>query len=116
MYYQNLEEQQFQVRRLCHDMANHLQAMSALKAPELREYLGQLIKSPAMECSQRFCENNVVNAVLAAKQQIMEQKEITADFFVVLPADLSVEAVDLCAVFANSLDNSIEACEKLSAE
>lgn len=116
IYFQNLEHQQFQVRRLRHDMANHLQAMSALKEPELRKYLGQLIKSPAIECSQRFCENNVVNAVLAAKQQLMEQKEITADFSVALPADLSVEAVDLCAVFANSLDNAIEACEKLPAD
>lgn len=116
MYYQNLEHQQFQVRRLRHDMANHLQAMSALKEPELREYLGQLIKSPAMECSQRFCENTVVNAVLAAKQQLMEQKEITAEFSVALLADLSVEAVDLCAIFANSLDNAIEACEELSAD
>ncbi len=116
MYYQNLEHQQFQVRRLRHDMANHLQAMSALKEPELREYLGQLIQSPAIECSQRFCENNVVHAVLAAKQQLMEQKEITADYSVALPADLSVEAVDLCAIFSNSLDNAIEACEKLSAD
>lgn len=58
----------------------------------------------------------MVNVVLAAKQQLMEQKEITTDFSVTLPAKLPIETVDLCAVFANSLDNAIEACEKLSAD
>ncbi len=113
VYYQNLEQQQFQVRRLRHDMANHLQAMSAMPEPGLREYLDGLIHSPAMEHTRRFCENSVVNIVLASKEAVMEQKRISADIKVSLPQKLPVQDVDLCAVFANSLDNAIEACEKL---
>lgn len=111
--YQNLEQEQFQVRRLRHDMANHLQTMSALPENELREYLGQLLQSPAMTNSRRFSGNGVINAVLGAKQPIMEQKRIIAEYSVAVPAKLPVDGIDLCAVLANSLDNAIEACDRL---
>ncbi|BAK97921.1 putative two-component histidine kinase [Oscillibacter valericigenes Sjm18-20] len=116
LYYRNLEQEQFQVRRLRHDMANHLQTMSGLSEPEMREYLRSLINSPAMEHAQRFCENNVVNVVLASKMAVMEQSKIDADIEVAVPSEIPVQDVDLCALFANGLDNAIEACEKLSEE
>ncbi len=113
LYYKNLEQEQFQVRRLRHDMANHLQAMSGLSAPEMREYLNNITNSPAMEHARRFCENTVVNIVFASKAAIMEQNKISLDIEISVPSEISVQNVDLCAVFANSLDNAIEACEKL---
>lgn len=111
--YENLEQEQFQVRRLRHDMANHLQTMSALPDEELREYLKQLLQSPAMESSQRYSDNSIINAVLGAKQPLMEQMGIETEISLTVPAKLSMDGVDLCAVFANSLDNAIEACERL---
>lgn len=113
MYYRNLEQEQFQVRRLRHDMANHLQTMSALPELELRKYLNGLINSPAMEHTCAFCENSVVNIVLASKKAVMEQNKISADIEVSVPQKMPVNDAELCAVFANSLDNAIEACEKL---
>ena len=113
MYYQNLEQEQFQVRRLRHDMANHLQAMSALSETELRTYLNELINSPAMNTSQRFCENNVINIVMAAKKTAAEQMNINICAEISAPQELPIKDADLCALFANSLDNAIEACEKL---
>ena len=113
LYYRNLEQEQFQVRRLRHDMANHLQTMSGLPEPEMREYLNNIINSPAMEHVRRFCENNVVNIVLASKASIMEQSKIDVDIEVSVPSEIPVQNVDLSAVFANSLDNAIEACNKL---
>ena len=113
LYYRNLEQEQFQVRRLRHDMANHLQTMSGLPEPEMREYLNNIINSPALEHARRFCENNVVNIVLASKASIMEQSKIDVDIEVSVPSEIPVQNVDLSAVFANSLDNAIEACNKL---
>ncbi|MFD1178116.1 sensor histidine kinase [Paenibacillus puldeungensis] len=111
--YENLEQEQFQVRRLRHDMANHLQTMSSLPDQELREYLGQLLHSPAMGSSYRYSDNSIINAVWGAKQPLMEQMGIETEISVTVPAKLSIDGVDLCAVFANSLDNAIEACERL---
>lgn len=115
LYYQNLEQEQTQVRRLRHDMANHLQALAGLlDTPEqAREYLASLSDKPGLTASRKFCENPVVNTVLAGKLALMEEKQITADFAVALPKELPLSPPDLCALFANALDNAIEACEKL---
>ncbi len=113
MYYQNLEQEQLRVRRLRHDMANHLQTMSALPETELHIYLNELIDSPAMEPTLRFCENNVVNIVIAAKKEVSEQSNIIMEVEMSVPQELPVCNLDLCALFANSLDNAIEACAKL---
>ncbi len=113
MYFRNLEQEQFQVRKLRHDMVNHLQTMSTLPAYEMQEYLHQLIQSPGLKLSRKFCENRVVNAIISAKCMQMEQYEISDDFTLAIPPKLPIENVDLCALFANSLDNAIEACKKL---
>lgn len=113
LYYRNLEQEQLQVRRLRHDMANHLQTMAALQEPELREYLGELVHSPALERGRNFCENRAVNVVLASKKAVMEQNGIEAEIETSVPAKLPLSDAELCALFANSLDNAVEACRKL---
>ncbi|NBH78942.1 ATP-binding protein [Clostridiaceae bacterium] len=115
LYYQNLEQEQTQVRRLRHDMANHLQALSGLlDSPEkARGYLESLMSRPGLTVGKRYCGNTVVNTVLAGKSVLMEEKGIRGDITVVLPEELPLSATDLCALFANALDNAIEACEKL---
>ena len=112
-YYRNLELEQFQVRRLRHDMANHLQTMMALPDIELRKYLEELINSPAMSHSQKYCENNVLNIVMIAKKALSEQKNVNISPEMSVPQEIAIRDADLCALFANSLDNAIEACEKL---
>lgn len=115
LYYQNLEQEQLQVRKLRHDMANHLQALSGLlDTPEkARAYLTSLANRPGLTVSRRFCANPVVNTVLTGKLARMEQAGIIADIQVSLPEALPLEDPDLCALFANALDNAIEACERL---
>lgn len=111
-HYVSLEQNQLQVRRLRHDMANHLSAMAGMDNQRLREYLLQLISTPAIEGGRCFCENDIVNAVLAGKLSVAEQEGIRCEFQVVIPQKLSVSDVDLCAIFSNCLDNAIEACRK----
>lgn len=116
LYYRNLEQEQFQVRRLRHDMANHLQTMAALPEPELQSYIGELIGSSSFSHGKAFCENRVVNIVLSSKAALMEQNKISADMKLFVPQELPLENTDLCALFANSLDNAVEACRKLPEE
>lgn len=112
-YYKNLEQQQLQVRRLRHDMANHLQVMAGLENSSMRDYLNTLIASPALDVTRRFCENDVVNAVLSSKWMIIKDTKIEAEIRIVLPTLKTIADTDLCAIFANALDNAIEACQKL---
>lgn len=110
VYYDQLEQSQLEVRRLRHDLANHLQTMQQLSGDALHRYIDALIDTPAMQPRRRYCENQIVNAVLQNKSARIEQSEIQSSFSVSLPSDLPLQDIDLCALFANGLDNAIEAC------
>lgn len=115
-YYHSIENEQFEVRRLRHDMANHLSVLSALPDDQIRVYLDELVTK--IEESQKlyFCANLTVNAVLAAKSSLMEKDKICFDYKAVIPVEINVQQLDLSALFSNSLDNAIEACLKLPEE
>lgn len=112
-YYESLEQRQTQLRRLRHDMANHLQTLAALPTEEKDAYLSELLDSPALRAPSRWSENRVINAVLSAKAEEMAGDHIRGDLSAPVAALLSFSDVDLCALLANSLDNAIEACRKL---
>ena len=112
VYYQGLRQQETQVRRLRHDLRNHLTAVRGLlergDAQGAIGYLDQIAGSPALRGGRRVCENEAANAVLSAKAEAMEREGVTADLAVSLPKDLPVADVDLCALLGNALDNAIE--------
>lgn len=116
VYYENLERQQQEIRILRHDMANHLQTLAALSEAERISYIEKLTGTFAMAQSVRYCENPVVNGVLNAKQNLIAQAGISFQAQVQVPANLPVEAVDLCALVGNGMDNAIEACQKINQE
>ena len=112
VYYQGLRQQETQVRRLRHDLRNHLTAVRGLLEQGDEQgairYLDQMAGTPALRGTRRLCENEAANAVLTAKAEAMEREETMADFAVSLPRDLPVADVDLCALLGNALDNALE--------
>ena len=112
VYYQGLRQQETQVRRLRHDLRNHLTAVRGLLEQGDEQgaigYLDQIAGSPALRGTRRLCENEAANAVLTAKADAMEREETVADFAVSLPRDLPVADMDLCALLGNALDNALE--------
>ena len=112
VYYQGLQQQETQVRRLRHDLRNHLTAVRGFLEQGDEQgaigYLDQIAGSPALRGTRRLCENEAANAVLTAKAEAMEREGVAADFAVSLPRDLPVADMDLCALLGNALDNAIE--------
>jgi sensor histidine kinase regulating citrate/malate metabolism len=108
--------EQQQVRRLRHDMVNHIQTLLDLEGDNGRIYLQELLDSPGLNTSKRFCENEVINVVLTSKFSQMDELNIVADITVDIQENISISKLDLCSLFANSLDNAIEASVKLSEE
>lgn len=112
VYYQGLRQQETQVRRLRHDLRNHLTAVRGLLEQGDEQgaigYLDQIAGSPALRGTRRLCENEVANAVLTAKAEAMEREGVAADFAVSLPRDLPVADMDLCALLGNALDNALD--------
>lgn len=112
-YYETMEEQQFEIRRLRHDMANHLQTLLALPQQQKDDYIKGMIDNPALVQVLSWCGDPTVNAVLTAKQSLMQQKKIKFSVRVDIAGELPFEKADLCAIFANALDNAVEGCMNL---
>lgn len=112
VYYQGLRQQETQVRRLRHDLRNHLTVIRGLlesgEAKDALGYLDQLAALPALCGAKRLCENEAANVVLTSKLEAMEREGIAADFAVSLPRELPVADTDLCALLGNALDNAVE--------
>lgn len=116
-YYGELEESQQNIRRLRHDMNNHLNVIGTLlkgnKTIEANEYFeglsGEFSVSPRV-----FCKNSTINAVLCAKYELAVQNKIDCQFQVDLKDPLPLNAVSLCSLFANTLDNAIESNQKIA--
>lgn len=112
-YYEAVEQQNLELRRLKHDMANHLQALAALPASEKKEYIQELLEKPVFSATLRYCGDSVVNAVLGAKTAVMNQREIDFHGKVEILSELPFDKNEVCALLGNALDNAIEACDKL---
>lgn len=58
--------------------------------------------------------NHALDAVLNAKKTLAESKGIKFLYNLRIQEELPMDPKDLCIIFANALDNAIEACERLS--
>lgn len=115
-YYESMEQQHFELRRLRHDMANHLQALSALPSEKKDTYIRELLDSGALAKTLNYCGDPTINAVLSVKENLLRQQNISLELKLDIPEELPFEKADLCAIYANALDNAAEACASLPEE
>ena len=115
-YYESMEQQHFELRRLRHDMANHLQALSALPSEKKDTYIQELLDNGALAKTLNYCGDPTINAVLSVKENLLRQQNISLELKLDIPEELPFEKADLCAIYANALDNAAEACDGLPEE
>ena len=65
---------------------------------------------------KRYCDHAVLDAVLSSYLQRAEGREIKVSTRLAFPDPLPVGETELATVFANAIENAINACEKLDAE
>lgn len=115
-YYEEIEKNQQTVRKLRHDMKNHLNIIGMLiadkKTTEAKNYLADLNQEFAIT-AKSYCSNDVINAVLNSKEQLAAEAQISCEFQIDLAENPRMEDIDLCALLSNTLDNAIEACRKI---
>ena len=117
-YYENLTESINSLRKYRHDLNNILQTlMMIINNPETlengRELLEQLCERYDETQLPYYCSNPVINAVILAKTATAEEKGITVDLSVDLENTQMFENIDLCSIFANMLDNALEAASEV---
>lgn len=112
-YYEAMEQQQFEIRRLRHDLSNHLQAILSLQEQERDDYIKGMLDNPSLGQILTWCGDSTINAVLTAKHGLMRQRGVRFFPKVDIKGELPFEKADLCAIFANALDNAVEGCMEL---
>lgn len=116
IYYEELEKNQQQIRKLRHDMRNHLNTISLLLKQEeyqqATEYLSNLAGETTSEL-RSFCSNRIVNAILNAKYLLATEKQISCSFQIDIDSLKKIDDISLCSLFSNALDNAIEASSKI---
>ncbi len=102
-----------QTKAFRHDIANHLSVLNGLlnngEPDESKAYLNKL-KTVSTSLSFPYQTGNpVVDILLSEKLGLA--KEITAEVSLLLPRPCGMDDFDLCVIFANALDNAINACQ-----
>ena len=115
-YLRRVQKSDQDIRRLYHDMKNHLIVIRELNGDNksLESYLENL--KPFLEEYELLVNtgNKTVDAVISEKISIGKLSGISFNVYMDLTRLSFVKPVDLVAVFGNMLDNAIEAEEKLS--
>lgn len=116
-YFLSLEESKQELRRLRHDIANHMQTMQIMLERQEFEAAGDYFRQISEEYRGippvELCENLVVNAVLSQCWRRCSQEGIALDCQVRCPEEVGVRGIDLMCVLSNLLDNAVEACQRL---
>lgn len=80
------------------------------KSDEAEEYLANLTQQHSLS-NRIFCKNTIINAVLNAKYQLMQDYQIDCSMQLDIDTMITIDDISLCALFGNTLDNAIEAAK-----
>ena len=115
-YYAMKQTSDTEIRRMRHDMKNHLICIRDLAAngryDELADYIGEL--SEAVNDADRLIHtgSGIIDAIVNEKAALAKKLHIKFDWEGTI-SGLNISAIDSCTLVANLLDNAIEACEKV---
>ena len=112
-----IQERTSRIQSMCAELTERLeQVQCCLESGEnsqVRAILNQSYEQFKEVRLEQFCENDTVNSVLNVKKKQAEKKGIHLCATTCIPKEIGIEAIDLCEIFCNLLDNAIEACEKV---
>lgn len=107
---------QKQIKKLRHDLVNHnISIQSFFEKQDFKaglEYMRNM--SDLIEISKGDVVetgNVALDAIINTKKSIAESKGIEFKTNIQIPEDIFIDAIDICMIFGNALDNAIEACE-----
>ena len=111
------KEQAEHVKRMRHDLKNHLEIINTLcneeRYDELREYATSLNKEATSLSDIIFTGNEIADMVIRSKRKLALDKKIDFTFNGNLEALNKLEAPDICGLLSNAYDNALDACASL---
>ena len=100
-----------------YDIINNLAMLSSMyddkKYDEAGEYLGSLLGEVSAMSPKYVTGDEMLDCIVGMKSTKMEEAGIHFSVDGIVDGGLGMKPVDVCSVFANAMDNAIEACEKI---
>ncbi len=114
-YYMKIENNQEKVKKLYHDMKNHMICINNLSdSAELEEYIANInIELKGIE-NYFNTGNKIIDIIMSEKKAICIEKDIKFESFLDFSKLHFIDMTDICIIFSNALDNAIQACDKIS--
>ncbi|MDR1060638.1 MAG: GHKL domain-containing protein [Clostridiales bacterium] len=117
-YYEDLRSKQEETRSLWHDINKHMRAIENLVETDHRQIAAQYMEALAQTLGQSSeladTNNPMVNAVLNEYMKKARNAGIKIDCSVGISKEVAVNPADLAVIIGNTLENAIDACEKLA--
>jgi len=107
------------LRKLRHDMNNHIGLMKSLmlmkKYEELDEYINQIYQDVEIANELVIAGDNTLSVLINAKKALAKSKNIDFDSMVTTQ-NINMLNKDICTLLGNILDNAIEAADRASGK
>ncbi|MDU5491691.1 MAG: ATP-binding protein [Clostridium perfringens] len=114
-YYSNLKDNQEKVKRLYHDIKNHIACIEGNnKETGIRKKYIDSLNSEIDKLNLGFnTGNEVLDVILNNKREKCMENNISLKVFIDFSKVNFIEYFDICTIFSNCIDNAIEACKKI---
>lgn len=115
-YYLRLEQAQIEVRKMYHDMKNHLMVLEKQGGDKENKYLQQLKDTLKKEEIFTSTGREKLDIFMFQFRQRADKENIKLDVVIEKGCLNFMSSKDLLTIFSNALDNAMEACMKLPKE
>lgn len=116
-YLNQYKRDQNEIRDFRHEIMSNLASLSAMYTDKNYDEAGEHLKAllgNVRAMSPKFVTGDeMLDCILGMKSSKMEEEGIEFTVDGILDGGLGMKPVDVCSIFANAIDNAIEACEKL---
>ena len=112
--YQEINSLHQQVRKIYHDLKNHVLIADRMQTSELKEmYLEDLESYFSEYLLKPDSGNEILDILIQKKHEICRKKQIRFEYDVEFSKGAFMNLVDVGTIFVNIIDNAIEACEQM---
>lgn len=116
--YSFLNESLNQIYALKHDERHHKNAIESMirdqNYKEALEYIEQYNSNEMSTTIPALCKNFAADSIIKHYMGIAIRKNIDFKTDLIIPENIGINSLDLCIVLGNSLENAIEACDRLT--
>lgn len=118
IHLQALKESEEKIIIYRHDLRHNLHIIDGFlqnqNTAAAQNYIHQILHKIDATIITEYCKNPAVNLILSAYINKARKEDISVDTQIALPSTIRISEIDLCAIFANMIDNAINACINIS--